>query len=118
MKCYVIKNKEGKYLQFFDTNSDDIGFTDDLTLAGLYDKNEKDIIKKAYSNMEWEYIEITIAEGDLEQELGVYKEALKQVIKNMYYLDREYFIETPPTEEEYCKNNFEYWLKKAKKNKL
>lgn len=74
-KAFVIKNKEGEYLQFFDEDSDDIGFTNDLTLAMLYDKNEKDIMEKAYSNMEWEYTEITIAETkdineSLEQQLA------------------------------------------------
>lgn len=76
MKAFVIKNKEGEYLQYFDTNSDDIRFTDDLTLAELYDKNEKDIMEKAYSNMGWEYIEITLAETkDLKQDIN---ESLEQ----------------------------------------
>ena len=75
-KAFVIKNKEGEYLQFFDEDSDDIGFTDDLTLAELYDKNEKDIMEKAYSNMEWEYIEITLQETkDLKQDIN---ESLEQ----------------------------------------
>lgn len=76
MKAFVIKNKEGEYLQFFDEDSDDITFTDDLTLAELYDKNEKDIMEKAYSNMGWEYIEITLAETkDLKQNIN---ESLEQ----------------------------------------
>ena len=100
-KAFVIKNKEGEYLQCFDINSDDITFTNDLTLAQLYDKNEKNIMEKAYSNMGWEYIEITIAETkDLKQDIN---ESLEQQLAEK---DRE--IEKLKAKLETA----EYWNKK------
>lgn len=76
MKCYVIKNKDGEYLQYFDADSDDIEFTTDLTLAMLYDKNEMNIMKKAYQ--EFNFVEVTMSEGDLEKQLEEKDREIKQ----------------------------------------
>lgn len=74
-KCYVIKNKDGKYMSEsceFETNQ--------LWQAQLFDRKE---IAEFYCNLkENEVIECTICEGDLELEL---KELRKLLVKELEY---------------------------------
>ena len=77
MKAYVIKNKEGKYWQ------ENTRLFTELHLANFYKEKyfaTKDAIYLS-PDFDWEknceIVEITIAEGDLEQENKILKEALK-----------------------------------------
>ena len=71
MKAFVIKNKEGKYLQYF-TDMYRFDFTDRLINAMFYEQWEQDSINYALKTIPDcnEVVEITIAEGDLEQQLA------------------------------------------------
>lgn len=70
MRAFVIKNKEGKYLQYF-TDMYRFDFTDRLINAMFYEQWEQDSINYALKTIPDcdEVVEITIAEGDLEQEI-------------------------------------------------
>ena len=79
MKAFVIKNKEGKYLQYF-TDMYRFDFTDKLINAMFYEQWEQDSINYALKTIPDcdEVVEITIAEGDLEQENKQLKEQLAE----------------------------------------
>ena len=85
MKAFVIKNKEGKYYQ-----EDTRLFTEQLYLATFYAEEyfaKKDAIYLSQTfNWEDEYetAEITIAEGDLEEELAIIKRALLKASKEAF----------------------------------
>ena len=84
MKAYVIKNKEGKYCQI--SFNGWIGFASELYNAYIYHSKQgaEGIIKgHKYQLEDCEVVEITVAEGDLEKENRVLKEALLH-IRNSY----------------------------------
>lgn len=68
MKAFVIKNKEGKYFAGF--NNLNVFVTEkDITNAVMYraDRYEKYELENALEFKDCEVVEITIAEGDLEE---------------------------------------------------
>ena len=73
MKAYVIKNNEGLYYTTH-LNYEDI-HTEDISEASIYDRKIANDIKLFLDKTtcqygeKWEVVEITIAEGDLEQQL-------------------------------------------------
>ena len=75
-KAFVIKNKEGKYWQW--TYNEESEFVDEIYNAFMhYSKHqaEKDI--ESWELKDCEIIEVTVAEGDLEEENRVLKRALE-----------------------------------------
>lgn len=72
MKTYVIKNKEGKFWQFL--YNDESEFVDEIYNAFFHysrEVAEKDI--DLWGLKDCKVVEVTIVEGDLEQELNKYK---------------------------------------------
>lgn len=68
MKAYVIKNKEGKYCQI--SFNGWIGFVSELCCAYIYhSKKGAERIIKCHALDDCEVVEITIVEGDLEQQI-------------------------------------------------
>ena len=81
-KAFVIKNKEGKYYQRCYNQSP---FTDDLFDANKYQYKEEaeKILNNSFTLVDTlEVVEITIAEGDLEQENKQLKEQLEEIRKS------------------------------------
>ena len=126
MKAFVIKNKEGKYLCDFDF-IDGINIFSENIINGIengvstYEDCQE--LLKEYDLKDCEVVEITIAEGNLEEENKQLKEqlAIKDriimlILKNTYYLDKEYFIEEIPTQDEYIVSQTKYWLEQAKES--
>ena len=72
MKAYVIKNKEEKY-----RGNSYIGEVRDIRHAEIYDT-----LKEIILNDGEEVVEITIAEGDLEEENRILKRALELATDN------------------------------------
>ena len=91
MKAYVIKSKEGKYWC-----GNDI-FSATIDIQKTYMCEDFDFISKVINKLlsesllkDCEVVEITIAEGDLEQQLTIYKQALElacENIRDMYCSD-------------------------------
>lgn len=78
MKVYAIKNKKGKYFddfQDFETNN--------ICDARLFDTYEE-ALSFCPKNCDCEVVEITIAEGDLEQQLAIIKRALLKASKEAF----------------------------------
>ena len=78
MKAYVIKNKEGKY--WCGNNI----FSATMDIRKIYICEDFDFISKVINKLlsesllkDCEVVEITIAEGNLEQQLAIYKRALE-----------------------------------------
>lgn len=67
MKTFVIKNKEGKYCTGEFNKNDEYIFTENLIYAEKY---YKDTFAQSFCPKDCEVVEITIAEGDLEQQLA------------------------------------------------
>lgn len=87
MKTFVIKNKEGKYLQYF-TDMYRFGFTDRLINAMFYEQWEQDSINYVLKTIpDCEVVPVTIAEGDLEQENKQLKEQLERKMDLIGELD-------------------------------
>lgn len=92
MKAYVIKNKEGKYFKQCSDN-ESVDFTDNILSCELYAKrigaeSTRDFIfRNAYKfNIEdLETVEITIAEGDLEQEIKELKTRISELEDKDWY---------------------------------
>lgn len=84
MKIYMIKNKEGKYYWYEEPCND--GFVKDLFLAEIFDN--LDIAKKCVRDLDksqdYEIVEGTFVEGDLENELAIRDKALELACKNIY----------------------------------
>lgn len=87
-KAFVIKNKEGKYAFALDSNT----FTDEIINALIYNEYEKSLMLEEYPNLN--FVEITIAEDDLEQENKQLKEQLAEKDKEIERLTTpcEYYI--------------------------
>lgn len=100
MKVYAIKNKEGKYLftdggycYYFHKNIYDATFygnKDDAMVELKYRYNitsqlsmNKNLLKTKNDFEDCEIVECTLAEGDLEKELAVYKKAISELNFNM-----------------------------------
>lgn len=86
MKVYVIKNKEGKYWNVI------YGFRDDISRATIEPyPNKMKLQKDEY----WQ--EVTLCEGELNEELEVYKRALELACATHQFEDTcdycEYFEE-------------------------
>lgn len=83
MKAFVIKNKEGKYWQFF--YNDESEFVDEIYNAFMHyskENAEKDIID--FDLKDCEVVEITIAEENLEHKIAVLERALKNTCWLLY----------------------------------
>lgn len=85
MKAYVIKNKEGKYFCGFDSFAG-INIFSERIIDGLNTqtptlKHCREEIKD-FDLKECESVKITIAEGDLEKENRVLKEALLHILNS------------------------------------
>lgn len=77
MKIYVIKNEEGKYQQI-DVEKGIVGFVDTLDKAKIYpEEHVRKYGELDNKNLHWQ--EVTIAEGDLKNELSVYKKAISEL---------------------------------------
>lgn len=99
-KAFVIKNKEGKYYKrYFDVGY--VEFVDNFCFAELYTKKEgadntKDFIlrnKYRFNIENLEVVEVTIVEGDLEQQLAEKDkiiETLKKDIKTKEHIVKLY----------------------------
>ena len=93
MKAFVIKNNEGLYYTTH-LNYEDI-HTEDISEASIYDRKIANDIKLFLDKTtcqygeKWEVVEITIAEGDLEKELALYKRALKLAEANLFDFNDE-----------------------------
>lgn len=77
MKAYAIKNKKGKYLDYcqdFETSS--------ICDARLFDNNEEAL---NFCPKNCEVVEITIAEGDLEQEVEELKTRISELQDKDWY---------------------------------
>lgn len=85
MKAFVIKNKEGKYFAGFD-NLDVFETEKDITNAVMYraDRYEKYELENTPEFEGCEVVEVTIAEGDLEQKIAVLERALKNTCWLLY----------------------------------
>lgn len=91
MIVYAIKNKEGKYWC-----GNDI-FSTTIDIRKIYICEDFDFISKVINKLlsesllkDCKVVEITIAEGNLEQELVIYKQALEvacENIRDMYCSD-------------------------------
>ena len=73
MKAYVIKNKEGKYIKNYAKYISDT--FDNIIYASIYTKREIAEIYLPLSGCK--VVEITIAEGDLENELELLRKEYK-----------------------------------------
>ena len=113
MKAFVIKNKEGKYRASEVKNfSGFYYYTDKLVQAEFF--SDYELAKVSCLESE-EPVKITIAEGDLEKENKIFKEALIQteevVRKNIdFYLHKMSFQDVQQDHLEY-----QYWSEKCKK---
>lgn len=89
MKAYVIKNKEGLYYTTH-LNYEDI-HTEDISEASIYDRKIANDIKLFLDKTtcqygeKWEVVEITIAEGDLEQEIEELKTRISELEDKDWY---------------------------------
>lgn len=91
MKVYVIKNKERKYLQLY---NDDPEFDDEIYNAFMYYSKksaEKDIVLLGLKDCK--VVEITIAEGDLEEELAEKDKEIKSLKQQIENNHRDYVSE-------------------------
>lgn len=79
MKAFVIKNKEGKYWYGYDLLVNKNLFTTKISNAVLNNPTKKNCLDaiKEYDLKNCKIVEITIAEGDLEQENQQLKEDIK-----------------------------------------
>lgn len=91
-KCYVIKNKEGKYLVYVDNYG--FGFDKSIVCSHIFVKREgaeeeKDFIlrnKYKFHIDDLDIVPITICEGDIEEENRV----LKAKLETAEYWNRKY----------------------------
>jgi len=96
MIAYAIKNKEGKFWQFL--HNDESEFVDEIYNAFFnYSKQDAEKTICAWGLKDCEVVEVTIAKGDLEQELAIYKQALELACRRIDYLigdeDSEYMTD-------------------------
>lgn len=94
MKAFIIKNKEGKYFAGF--NNLNVFVTEkDITNAVMYraDRYEKYELENAPEFKDCEVVEITIAEGDLEQDIKLdnafWKQECDSLQKTLAEKDKE-----------------------------
>lgn len=126
MKAYVIKNKDGKFWQFL--HNDKSEFVDDVYNAFFhYSKHDAEKAICSWGLIDCEVVEVTIAEGDLEEELTIYKRALELACVNVNCMDCCYFNcrKEPYNEKHNCiecgelgltqKHLSKYFLDQAKK---
>lgn len=76
MKAYVIKNKEGKYLNDYNCE------TNSLIFAEVY--NNPFIVSENMEKEGWKPQTITISEGDLEEEIGILKGFAYKLFREKY----------------------------------
>lgn len=126
MKAYVIKNNEGLYytthLGYEEIHTEDIRkaniFNEEIvnSVKFFLDKTTCDYDEK------WEVVKITIMEGDLEQELINYKQALElacENIRDMYCSDYCAYTRDERCKGKCCYEQYydkEKFLNQAKKN--
>ncbi|MBO7712063.1 MAG: hypothetical protein J6S85_01135 [Methanobrevibacter sp.] len=61
----------------------------------------------------WQIFEKTL---DLYKENTILKKALDLALSNLYYADKEYYIGTAPSQEEYVEQQTKYWIEQAKES--
>ena len=79
-KAFVIKNKQGKYLISIDSNHKEHFGKDLFSAEKFHCKGNA----KAFCPKDCEVVEITIAEGNLEQQLAIIKKALLKASKEAF----------------------------------
>lgn len=104
MEAYIIKSKEGKYLD--DTQQQPFFVTEDICKTRLYRTFEKarEICSK---KINCEVVEVTIAEGDLEQQLAEKEKEIKRQIAVNKEMDK--MIGEKDKEIEELKTSIDYW---------
>ena len=123
MKAYVIKNKDGKYWQWtYNNESEFLGEIYNAFMEYSKTRAEKDIV--SWQLKDCNVVEITICEGDLEEENRVLKKALKLACETIHSmmpdkplwicgdaLAKKYNIPNTPTIKDY-----DYFIQQAKEN--
>ena len=112
MKAFVIKNKEGKYFQWLFNDEPD---WEDKLYNGFMHYSKEDAEK---SIIQWqledcEVVEITIAEGNLEEENRILKRAYQSACEKLAYIFGEcpysnMNLPMPEYCDEECVNNEKY----------
>lgn len=82
MRVYIIKNKEGKYFERGLSNFYNPNFCEEHYFYETKQDAEKSI--EFYRLKDCEPVEITIAEGNLEQQLAIIKRALLKASKEAF----------------------------------
>ena len=52
----------------------------------------------------------------LKEQLAIREKALELALSNLYYADKEYYIGTAPSQEEYVEQKTKYWIEQAKES--
>lgn len=64
-----------------------------------------------------QWCELKQKNKQLREKLAIKDRMIMLILKNTYYLDKEYFIEETPTQDEYIVSQTKYWTKQAKEEK-
>lgn len=53
---------------------------------------------------------------EYEEQVAIRDKALELALSNLYYADKEYYIRTVPSQEEYVEQKTKYWIEQAKES--
>lgn len=118
MKAYVIKNKDGKYLDVCSSDYSHYWTSIDFAHYFRYLTNHdpkqeaEDFKNRKYPDCE--VVEITIAEGDLENKLAITEKALELCERHHIRFEESTVKEQIDWRETRIKENIEYFKTKAK----
>lgn len=115
MKAYVIKNKEGKYHKRGFNHWENIERDGVFNTGHFYysNKEEAESCIVSYDLKDCKVVPITIAEGDLEEEIRILKSAYQSACEKLAYVFGEcpysnMNLQMPDYCEEECYNNEKY----------